>query len=149
MLITKKCQYALRAIFELARVNSRGPTKIAEIAEAQAIPRRFLEVILGDLKQGGFLESRRGSAGGYVLRRTPADLTMGEVMQFVQGPLGPVECNVGDPQDQSPLCGSRVFLPVWEEAREAVSNVYNSTTFQDLVERDERMRVEYAPCYNI
>ena len=63
MLVSQKCQYALRALFELAKRNGEGPVKIAAIAKAQAIPPRFLEVILSQLKQGSFVESQRGSEG--------------------------------------------------------------------------------------
>ena len=80
MLISQKSRYALRAILELAKRKSSGHTKIAEVARAQIIPPRFLEVILGQLKQGGFVESRRGSDGGYVLVRSPAGLTVSNVV---------------------------------------------------------------------
>ncbi len=73
MLVSQKSQYALRAVFELARRNGGLPVKIADIAEAQAIPQRFLEVIMNQLKQGGFVESRRGKRGGYLLARSAGD----------------------------------------------------------------------------
>ena len=149
MLVSQKCQYALRAIFELARRMGQGPAKIAEIAEAQAIPPRFLEVILSQLKQGGFIESKRGSEGGYFLVRPPASLSVGEVMRFVQGPLGPVECVSGDPKEHCSLHADCVFLPMWKEAYAAMANVYDKTTFQELVERKQRMRSQYVPCYSI
>ena len=69
MSVSLKCQYGLRALFELARRAGNGPTRIQEIAEAQAIPPRFLENILNQLRRGGFVESRRGKAGGFVLAR--------------------------------------------------------------------------------
>ena len=69
MMLTQKCQYAMRAVFELAKREGRGPVKINEIAEAQAIPQRFLENILNQLRQGGVVESRRGKEGGWPARR--------------------------------------------------------------------------------
>jgi Rrf2 family cysteine metabolism transcriptional repressor len=134
MSISPKCQYALRSVFELAKHHGKGPLKIADIARAQAIPTRFLEVILSQLKQAGFVESRRGSAGGYVLARPPAVLTVGEIIGFIEGPLSPVLCVAGSTGDQCPLHGDCAFLPMWERAREALSEVYDSTTFEDLVE---------------
>jgi Rrf2 family cysteine metabolism transcriptional repressor len=83
MQISQKCQYALRAVFELAVRTKEGPIKVGVIAEAQAIPTRFLEVILNQLKRGGFVESRRGNAGGYALAKSPAELTMGDIIRFV------------------------------------------------------------------
>ena len=67
--ITKRCEYALRAIFELTWRNSGQPMKIRQIAEAQEIPQRFLESIMNDLKHAGFVDSRRGNSGGYILMR--------------------------------------------------------------------------------
>lgn len=149
MQVSQKCQYALRAIFELARRNDREPAKIADIAEAQAIPPRFLEVILSQLKQGGFVESRRGNEGGYLLARPPARLTVGEVIRFIQGPLGPVECVVGNGRERCPLYGDCAFLPMWEKVREAVSQIYDSTTFGDLVEQARLRASNYVPSYVI
>ena len=78
MLISQKDRYALRALFELAKRHGGRPIKVAEIAAAQAVPARFLEVILTELKQAGFVTSRRGRYGGYLLAREPADLTIGD-----------------------------------------------------------------------
>ena len=81
-------KYTLRAIFELAKHKDQGPVKVADIAKVQAVPQRFLEVILSQLKQPGFVISRRGNDGGYTMVRDPAELTVGEVMDFIQGPIG-------------------------------------------------------------
>lgn len=148
-MVSQKCQYALRALFELAKRSGLGPTKIAEVAEAQAIPPRFLEAILSQLKHGGFVESRRGAEGGYLLVRPPRGLTVGEVIRFVEGPIGPVGCVTGDPKEHCPLHGNCVFLGMWEKVRGAVSEVYDGTTLQDLVEEDRRRRRRYVPTYAI
>lgn len=149
MVISQKCQYALRAVFELAKGDGRGPIKIAQIAEAQAIPKRFLEVILGELKQGGFVTSRRGSEGGYMLARAPGQLTVGEIIRFVQGPIGPVDCLERDARAKCPLYADCVFLPMWQETADAVSAVYDRTTFQALVDEDARRRGEHVVSYSI
>jgi Rrf2 family protein len=149
MLISQKCQYAVRATFELAKRYGSGPVRIADVAEAQAIPVRFLEVILNQLKQGGFVVSQRGSRGGYVLARPPEELSVGEIIRFVEGPVGPVVCAMGQGKTDCPLYGGCVFLPMWERVREAVSGVYNETTFQSLVELDARRAEEYVASYAI
>ncbi|MHC4807793.1 MAG: RrF2 family transcriptional regulator, partial [Planctomycetota bacterium] len=87
MRISKKCRYALRAIFELALRDSGQPVKIHEIAGAQNVPPRFLEVILNELRHAGFVDSRRGNGGGYMLARDAKDLTVGEVIEYIQGPI--------------------------------------------------------------
>ncbi len=152
MFVSQKCQYALRALFELALRTDGGPVKIAQIAKAQAIPARFLEVILSQLKQGGFVASQRGNDGGYELVRFPETLTVGEVMRFVEGPLGPVRCvgEVGKTGDSSCLLhGDCVFLPMWRRAHEALSGVYDNTTFKELVEQARDRAGGYTPSYAI
>jgi Rrf2 family cysteine metabolism transcriptional repressor len=132
--ISQKCQYALRALLELAVRASDAPVKVGDIAEAQAIPPRFLEVILNQLKRGGFVESTRGAAGGYALARSPDELTMGEIIRFIEGPFRPVPCTTGHSVDRCPLDDDCVFLEVWEEATKAMSDVFD-TTFTDLARR--------------
>ncbi|MEG1602917.1 MAG: Rrf2 family transcriptional regulator [Cloacibacillus sp.] len=136
MAITQKCQYALRAIFELAKRQSDGPCKIGAVAEAQGIPVRFLENILSSLKSAGFVDSARGKDGGYFLAKPADAITVGEVIRFVQGPLGPVECTTRDEDDCS-FYDDCVFRPLWEKARVALESVYDGTTFRDLVNQSE------------
>lgn len=136
MAISQKCQYALRAIYELARRHNEGPCKIGTIAEAQGIPVRFLENILSSLKGAGIVDSARGKDGGYFLLRSADSITVGEVIRFVQGPLGPVDCVTRDFEDCS-FYDDCVFRPLWDRAREALEAVYDGTTFQDLVNQSE------------
>src|SRR6202521_4364767 len=84
MTISVKSEYALQAVFDLALQPSGEPVKIAGIARRQKIPQKFLELILGSLKQGGFVESRRGAEGGYRLAKPAAEITIGEVLRFVE-----------------------------------------------------------------
>src|SRR5574340_1153220 len=85
MNISVKGEYALEAEFDLASQPPGQPVKIADIARRQKIPQKFLELILASLKQGGFVESRRGAEGGYLLSRAPEEITVGEVLRFVEG----------------------------------------------------------------
>ena len=151
MLITQKSRYGLRAVFELAKRCGQGPTKISEIAQAQAIPQRFLEAILRELKQNGILDSRRGSDGGYFLIRSPDDLSVDRVIEVLQGPINPMGCAPGDGVGDTgcELYGRCVFLPMWEEARDAICKVYQKTTFSSLVEKEKRQRKECAVQYSI
>jgi len=138
MLISQKCQYGLRAIFELARRGGSEPVSVAEIARSQAIPPRFLEIILGQLKQAGYVVSRRGARGGYLLARDPAEITVGEVIRAIQGEIGPVHCQVESTGWECPLFGDCVFFPMWERARAALSGVFDDTTFAHLVGEETR-----------
>jgi Rrf2 family protein len=137
MVLSQKCQYAFRAVFELSRQHpSREPVSVPEIAEAQAIPARFLEQILAELKQGGFVISRRGAQGGYVLAVPPAELKVGDIIRFVEGPITPVKCIIGGDPDCA-LLGKCAFMGFWGRAKKAVEAVYDSTSFADLVREAE------------
>ncbi|MDL2260509.1 Rrf2 family transcriptional regulator, partial [Deltaproteobacteria bacterium OttesenSCG-928-K17] len=92
MSISVKCQYAIRALFELGKRRNQGLVRLQDVAAAQRIPQRFLENILNQLRQGGFVESRRGKDGGFVLLRQPAQITICDVVVFIDGPIYPVEC---------------------------------------------------------
>ena len=149
MNVSQKCQYALRANFELARRVDQGPVKIAEIAEVQAIPMRFLEGILSELKHGGFVESKRGMYGGYLLSNSPSELTAGQIIEFVDGPLSPVKCISNAKAEKCPLYGRCSFTDMWTRARDALSQVYDSVTFQELIDNDNASNGEYAANYCI
>jgi Rrf2 family protein len=148
-MLSQKCQYAVRAIFELAKRYGPEPVNVGEIAQAQAIPARFLEVILVQLKQGGFVESRRGNVGGYLLRRKPGELSVGEVIRFVEGPLAAVGCMSRDSEESCSLHGRCVFLPMWEKATKASSDVYDGITFESLIEQESHMGMCSDPSYAI
>lgn len=139
MQVSQKTQYALRAMFELARRHGSGPTRIGDIAEIQAIPPRFLEGILNQLRQAGLLRSVRGARGGYELALEPSEISVGDMMRIIEGPISPTECLEGSDAD-CPLYGSCAFLPMWRRAAQALAAVYDGTTFADLLEEDERMR---------
>ena len=149
MNISQKCQYGLRAVFELARRHSSEPVRIADLAEAQAIPPRFLEVILSQMKQAGLVASRRGQEGGYLLARPAASITVGQIIRFIDGPLDPVPCIDAETKGVCRLHGDCVFLDMWDEARRAVEEVYDRTTVQTLVERDLARRSHQAADFSI
>ena len=139
MSVSSKCYYALRAIYALAEHPGPEPLKIADIAERQLIPIRFLEVILTQLKGGGFVQSRRGAEGGYRLARPDDQLTVGEIMRYIDGPSAPVDCVS---QSRPKVCefpGGCNFFPFWGRVRQAISDVVDKTTFADLI-RENRDR---------
>lgn len=141
MNISQKCQYALRSVFELAKRQGQGYISTSAIAETQAIPRRFLEQILTQLKQTDYVEARRGAGGGYALAVSPSTLKVGDIIRFIEGPLDPVSCIGADGSRDCPLFGNCAFVTLWARARDAVSAVYDNTTFQDLI-NEERAKQE-------
>jgi Rrf2 family transcriptional regulator, cysteine metabolism repressor len=139
MALSQKCQYALKGIFELSRRLGQGPIKIHDVAYAQSIPARFLEVIFGQLKRGGFVESRRGVQGGYSLAKPPTAISVGEIIRFTNGPISPVP-------EEEPVPNQVGFRPdlalklVWKRAEKALADVYDHTSFQDLLDADRNAR---------
>lgn len=141
MNISSKCYYALRAIYALADHAGPEPMKIAEIAEKEQIPIRFLEVILGQLKGGGFVQSKRGAEGGYRLAKPADQLTVGAVMRYVDGPIAPVDCVSQMRPKECQFHGECHFFGFWGRVRQAISDVVDQTTFADLLrENRERTR---------
>ncbi len=148
MKISKKCQYALKAIFELAWRNQGQLVKTHDIANAQRMSLRFTEIILNELKHGGFVESRRGNEGGYILARDPKELTVREVIEFVQGPISAVPDKI-KAVEKITRFGYAAFTELWQEVDNAVYTVLDGRTFADLVELEAAKRDAQVPDYSI
>ncbi len=137
MKITYKGDYALKALLELALRYNDGEQQaipIAEIIRIGDMPKQFLEQILLTLTRGGFVRSKRGSGGGFFLAKSPADITVGQVLRFVEGPIEPIECV----KEGYKGCGdlkSCIFRNVWKEVAGAISIVVDTLTFEELVQR--------------
>lgn len=149
MAVSSKCYYALRAIYALAESRGPEPTRIADIAEREQIPIRFLEVILGQLKGGGFVRSKRGAEGGYFLAKEPEEITVGAVMRYVDGPIAPVDCVSQSRPTECAFHGNCHFFGFWGRVREAISGVVDQTTFADLLAENRKARQEYVGDWSI
>lgn len=147
--LSQKCQYTVRAILELSKRHQQGAVRAVDIAANQAVPQRFMEVILNELKPTGLVDSRRGVQGGYFLTCHPKDITVGQVIRLVEGPLDPVRCTSDTESDCCPLREKCALIGLWNQAKAAVDAVYDSTTFQDLVDREEALTRQHAPDYCI
>ena len=139
MKISKKCQYALKAVFELAWRNTGQPVKTWKIAEGQQMSTRFTEIILNELKHGGYVESRRGNSGGYLLARDPANLTVREVIEHIQGPISLVP-EATEAGASAAFLGNEAFKELWEQVNKAVCEVCDGRTFADLVQFERAAR---------
>ncbi len=148
MKISKKCQYALKAIFELTWRNGDEPVKTHDIADAQQMSPRFTEIILNELRHGGFVESRRGNEGGYMLARDAGDLTVREVIEYIEGPIS-VAPDAAKDDGNTAFLGNEAFKELWHEVNNAVCEVCGNKTFADLVEFERAKRDKCALNYNI
>lgn len=132
MRLSTKGEYASRAMLELARRYRTGPVHSRQISEAQEIPPRFLEQILLLLKRAGYLKSRKGQKGGYVLAKPPEAINVAEVIRVMDGPLAPIDCVSVTAHETCPMestCGLRWL---WKDVRDAVAEILERTTFADL-----------------
>jgi Rrf2 family protein len=139
----------LRGVFELALHGNGKPIKVHEIAEAQDIPARFLEVILNQLSHGGFVESSRGKNGGYQLSRAPSHVTVGEIISFLHGPASGVSYDKQKSYNRIKRSGDYAFARTWEKADQAVAKIYDNTTFAELVKQDLNKSKDYVLNYSI
>ncbi|MGE3314645.1 MAG: Rrf2 family transcriptional regulator [Planctomycetaceae bacterium] len=116
MRLSRKSDYALRALFTLVSRHGAGPVSIRELAERNDIPKRFLEQIMLDLKSRGWVRSIAGRDGGFVLGRDPSEITMGEVVRHFDGVLAPIACvstSHYEPCSQESVCRfRRVMLDI-------------------------------------
>ena len=134
MHITYKGDYALKTMLDLALHYGNSPIAIHDLAERADIPTKFLEQILLDLKRGGFVESRRGKIGGYLLAKPPAQIKLGEVVRFVDGPVDPIACT----EKKYSGCNDVyrcVFRKIWQEVSLTTSRIIDNITFEDLAKR--------------
>lgn len=132
----KKGQYALRAVYELAKRKDQAPIKVSVIAKAQAIPLRFLEVILHQLKGSGLVTAKRGFYGGYTLTKPPGEITVGEILQYMQKEMDNT-CLACVSRKTCPFLDNCAFSSLWQKAKAAAYTVYNATTLQDLLDTHE------------
>ncbi len=138
MLVPRKTRYALLAALELARRYGRGPVPNHVIAEAQSIPPKFLEAILNELSRAGIVAARRGSLGGYSLVSDPSRLSVGTVIEAVQGPIDVMGCPGPRGPERASL-GDRAFMGMWGRVGRAISEVYDSTTLRDVLEAEKQL----------
>jgi len=146
MKVSKKTDYALRALFTLVEHFGRGPIPIRELARRNDAPKRFLEHIMLDLKAKGWVDSVPGIHGGYVLAKKPTQITMGEVVRYFDGILAPIDCvSVSGYKrcTQEPVCRfRRVFL----DARNYVTELMDNATLADVAKGAPVTRHEvFAP----
>jgi Rrf2 family protein len=138
--ISKKSGYAIRGLLELALRGDEAPVNVRTLAQAQDIPTRFLEIILNELKQGGFVLSIRGKAGGYRLAREAGEITIGQVIQFLDRNAA---------ADALPHHGDFVLSSMMDKINRAVSDVCDETSLKDMVTEVMKNQSAFVSSYII
>jgi Rrf2 family protein len=145
-MLSMKAKYGLRALTVLAREYGKGPILIADMASTERIPRKFLELILLDLRRHGVLTSKKGPGGGYALSRPPVAISVGEVIRALDGPLALLPCvsqsayRRCDECIDEMTCGIR---SVMKEVRDKTAEVLDNTSLENLADRS-RLMIESA-----
>lgn len=134
-MLTNKAKYGLKAMTHLAGVPPGQTALIADIASANQIPKKFLDAILGDLRNAGFVHSKKGKGGGYMLARPPSEISVGDLVRALDGPLAPIQCaskrlyrRCDDCADESHCAVRLVML----EARDAIARVLDNTSLEKM-----------------
>jgi len=133
MRITYKGDYALKAMLDLAIHYGDKPVSIQHMADSLDIPIKFLEQVLLELKKGGFVDSRRGKVGGYLLAKPPSEISLGQVVRFIASPVEPIAC-VEDGYKGCRDLYKCVFRDVWQRVSDATLSIVDNVTFADLME---------------
>jgi len=133
--LSRKCDYALRALSLLAVREGDGYVSIADVAEAEDIPPRYLEQIFLALRNVGLLSSRAGPSGGYRLRKEPGEITLGEVVRLIDGPVAPARCVSETAYEKCPREDVCVLRPVLKEVRDSIAEILDSITIKDICRR--------------
>ncbi|MBZ4686635.1 MAG: hypothetical protein PWQ96_1536 [Clostridia bacterium] len=139
MKISTKGRYGLRSALELALHYQDGAVALKTIAEKQDIPERYLQHIMVILRKEGIVESIRGNQGGYRLTRDPAEISVGEIIRTLEGPIAPVECVEEDKDNKCNRLERCVTRNFWERLKESMEEVLYSVTLEDLCEDARKM----------
>ena len=141
-MLSQKSKYALKALLVLAKEYGQGPVLISDIAQREGVPRKFLELILLELKNQRILQSKKGKGGGYFLARSPEQVHIGEVVRVLDGPIAPLPCasrtayrRCQECRDER-TCGIRMVM---KDVRDATAKILDSTSLADVLSRVERV----------
>jgi Rrf2 family protein len=141
--LTKKGKYGLKAMVHLAQSEYGRPVPVMEISEKQSIPKKFLDAILCELRNAGFVHSKMGKGGGYSLARPASDITVGDLVRAIDGPLAPVPCasktryrRCDDCLDENTCAVRRIM----QRAQVALSNVLDTCSLQEMRDRAKQDR---------
>lgn len=144
MKISTKGRYALRLMLELAMNNTGEPVSLRDVAQRQGISDKYLEQIISVLNRAGFVRSVRGAQGGYFLRKEPQEYTVGMILRLTEGTLAPVSCIEDNDESSCERRESCVTRILWKKINDAVSEVVDHTTLQDLVDWQREKNGDYV-----
>lgn len=139
MKLSTKGRYGVTAMYDLALNVGKGPISLKSVAERQQISEHYLEQLMGQLRKAGMVKSVRGAQGGYVLAKNPQDITVGDVIRIMEGPIAPVDCLLSKKKDDFHYCvksGHCKTQGVWLRVAESIAGVLDGISLADLCKED-------------
>ena len=135
MKLSTKSRYSVTALYELALRYGEGVVSLKSIAQSQGLSENYLEQLMVPLRKAGIVQSVRGAQGGYLLAKKPVEITIGEIITTVEGPITLVDCLLETPESEKQPCrkaGKCVTRGVWGKLAESINGVLDSITLYDL-----------------
>lgn len=129
MRVSTRGRYAVRAVLDLAMNGSGEPVRLAEISEREEISLYYLEQLFNKLKRGGIVKSRQGAGGGYTLARSTREITVGDIIRCVEGPVAPVRC-----EGRCSRVDNCTTTGLWKQLGDKIENFLDSITIKELCE---------------
>ncbi len=144
MIISTKGRYGVRAMFVLALKYEDGPQSIKSISEAQHISETYLEQLFATLRKSGLISSTRGAGGGYILSRSPKEISVGSILEALEGPLSPADCVTGSCKSAQDCATHSIWMRIYD----GISNVVNSITLQDMLDdyNEKKSTLDLSRC---
>lgn len=142
MKLSTKGRYGVAAMYDLALHYGQGPISLKSVAQRQEISEHYLEQLMGILRKAGYVKSIRGSQGGYSLTKDPSEVSVGDIIRVMEGPIAPVDCLLTDDAENSycEKAGVCITRGVWAKVRDSISNVLDSISLADLCREDKGIR---------
>lgn len=137
-MLSKKAKYALLAMLALARRYGEGPIPISELTDREGLPKKFTQLILLELKNNGLLQSKKGKEGGYLLRKPPAEISLGTIIRLIDGPLAPVPCVSVTAYEKCEECRNEetcCLRVVMKDVRDSIAHILDSTSLEETLKK--------------
>ncbi len=149
MRLSTKGRYGLKAIFELALSYGKGPTPLNAIAQKRNISVHYLEQLFATLRKAGLVKSIRGAQGGYILAHKPENITVGDVIRTLEGPIAPADCVLEDEESDCSNIECCVTRGIWEKIKTSIDEVIDSISLQDMVDDHKKLHKDDSIMYYI
>ncbi|HMM21236.1 MAG TPA: Rrf2 family transcriptional regulator [Selenomonadales bacterium] len=134
MKISTKGRYGVSAMYDLALHYGQGPISLKSVAQRQGISEHYLEQLMGTLRKAGYVKSIRGAQGGYTLTKDPSQITVGDIIRIMEGPIAPVDCLLTDAAHNEYCARAQICVTrgVWAKVRDSIDSVLDSISLADL-----------------